>query len=186
MTVAGAATGAAWVDRFHAGDRQVLESCYRDHFRTVDRAVAQVLRGADRETVVHDVFLQLLDSAALRRSFAGGAFATWLATVARNRAIDYWRHHRRERPLEEAPAESASPESGERLERDVEVRLLVDQFRQELPAKWMGVFEVRFLAALDQRSAARRLGISRTTLAYREMKVRRLLHRFVRRGRRTP
>jgi len=49
-----------WLDRFHAGEREVLEDCYRNHFRVVETAVGQVLRGADKETVIHDVFLQLL------------------------------------------------------------------------------------------------------------------------------
>ncbi|HEY6477830.1 MAG TPA: helix-turn-helix domain-containing protein, partial [Polyangia bacterium] len=108
---------------------------------------------------------------------------TWIGVVARNRAIDYWRRHRREEALDEAVAEPAFSESAERMEDDVGARLLIAQFRREvLPAKWQPVFESRFLLGLDQREAARRLGISRTTLAYREAQVRRLLGRFVRRG----
>src|SRR5262245_48027990 len=74
---------SAWLDRFHAGEREVIEQCYRDHFRVVENAVGQVLRGADKETVIHEVFLQLMSRAELRRGFAGGGFAAWLATVAR-------------------------------------------------------------------------------------------------------
>jgi RNA polymerase sigma-70 factor, ECF subfamily len=142
-----------------------------------------VLRGADKETVVHEVFLQLLSRADLRRGFSGGGFAAWLATVARHQAIDFWRRHRREQSLEQlppdaVPAEQAQPT--ERFERTVEAHLLIDRFRREaLPPKWADVFEARFVGGLDQRSAAARLGISRTTLAYQEMQVRRLLRRFL-------
>jgi len=167
---------ARWLDRFHAGARDVLEGCYRDHFRTVDQAVGQILRGADRETVVQEVFLQLVSDADLRRGYAGGFFAGWLATLARSRAVDFWRRYRRERPLDELPAEQPSPEPGSRLE----ARLMVSRFVEDaLPAKWAGVFEARFLAGLDQRAAARRLGISRTTLAYQELQVRRCLKRYL-------
>src|SRR3954469_20968831 len=90
----------AWLVAFHAGDRDVLEACYRAHFQRVDQTVGRVLRGADKETVVQELFLQLLSNGELRRSFSGGAFAAWIATLARNRAIDFWRRHRRERGLE--------------------------------------------------------------------------------------
>jgi RNA polymerase sigma-70 factor (ECF subfamily) len=186
---AGAGEGddrATWLERFHAGDREVLEACYREHFHTVGQAVGQVLRGADRETVVHDVFVDLLANANLRRGFVGGAFATWLGVVARNRAVDYWRRYRREGSLDEAAAELAPSAPTGGMEEDVGARLLIAQFRSEvLPAKWDTVFEHRFLLGLDQREAARRLGISRTTLAYREAQVRRLLGRFARRGERS-
>jgi RNA polymerase sigma-70 factor (ECF subfamily) len=174
---------ALWLPRFHAGERDVMEGCYRDHFRVVENAVGQVLRGADQETVIHEVFLQLLSRAELRRGFSGGSFSAWLATVAHHQAIDYWRHHRRERLLDQAAADSIPAEPVqpiERFERTVEARLLVDRFRREaLPPKWAAVFEVRFVGGLDQRSAAARIGISRTTLAYQEMQVRRLLRRFL-------
>jgi RNA polymerase sigma-70 factor (ECF subfamily) len=177
------ARGTAWLAAFHAGHRDVLEACYREHFQTVAHAVGQVVAGADCETVVHDVFLQLLANSELRGTFCGGALGTWLAVIARNRAVDFWRRYRREGPLEEAPADLAAPESGERIHEDVEARVLVAQFRREaLPPQWASVFETRFLQGLDQREAARRIGISRTTLVYREMQVRRILHRFLRRG----
>jgi len=174
---------ALWLARFHAGERDVIEGCYREHFRVVENAVGQVLRGADQETVIHEVFLQLLARAELRRGFAGGSFSAWLATVAHHQAIDFWRRYRRERQLDPttadaAPADPAQPI--ERFERSVEARLVIDRFRREaLPPKWAAVFEARFVAGLDQRSAAARVGISRTTLAYQEMQVRRLLRRFL-------
>jgi RNA polymerase sigma-70 factor, ECF subfamily len=172
-----------WLERFHAGERAVIEGCYRDHFRVVEHAVSQVLRGADKETVVHEVFLQLISRAELRRGFSGGGFSAWLATVARHQAIDFWRRHRRELSLDQLPAEASPAEPAqpiERFERTVEARLLIDRFRREaLPPRWAGVFEARFVGGLDQRSAAARLGISRTTLAYQEIQVRRLLRRFV-------
>jgi RNA polymerase sigma-70 factor (ECF subfamily) len=174
---------ALWLARFHAGDREVIEGCYREHFRVVENAVGQVLRGADQETVIHEVFLQLLARSELRRGFSGGSFAAWLATVAHHQAIDFWRRHRRERLVGQTAADSSADEPVqpvERFERTVEARLLIDRFRREvLPPKWAAVFEARFVGGLDQRSAAARVGISRTTLAYQELQLRRLLRRFL-------
>ena len=112
-----AADDTNWLDRFHAGERALLEECYRNYFRVVETAVGQVLRGADKETVIHDVFLQLLAREELRRGFTGGSFAAWLATIARHQAIDFWRRYRRERSLDELssannpgePVQSAEP-----------------------------------------------------------------------------
>jgi RNA polymerase sigma-70 factor (ECF subfamily) len=170
----------SWLQRFHEGDRDALEACYRQYFRTVDGAVGQVLHGADRETVVQDVFLQLISSGELRRGFTGGAFGAWIATLARSRAIDFWRRYRHERALAEAAGEPAPGDPAAEAAGEIEARLLIERFRREvLPPKWAGVFEERFLGGLDQRTAAQRLGISRTTLAYREMQVSRLLERFL-------
>jgi RNA polymerase sigma-70 factor, ECF subfamily len=178
---------ALWLARFHAGERDVIDGCYRDHFRVVEGAVGKVLRGADKETVIHEVFLQLMSRAELRRGFTGGGFAAWLATVSRHQAIDFWRRYRRESPLDPeggspgpaAPAAEAS-HAIERFERSVDARLVIERFRREaLPAKWAPVFEARFIGGLDQRSAAARVGISRTTLAYQEIRIRRLLRRFL-------
>jgi RNA polymerase sigma-70 factor (ECF subfamily) len=170
---------AGWLAAFHAGERSVLEACYREHFTRVERSVGEVLAGADRETVIHEVFLRLLSNATLRENFQGGSLAAWIGTVARNHAIDFARRAGRESPVDPdvvahlvdatAPAES-----------DVDAKLLVERFRREvLPAALDSVFETRFLAGLSQREAAAKLGIRRTTLAYREIKVRSLLKRYL-------
>src|SRR5438270_734206 len=85
-----------WLKLFHAGDRKVLEVCYREHFGTVERAMGTVLGSADRETAIHELWARLLDGAVLRRAFQGGAFGSWLAVVARNHALDMRRRITRE------------------------------------------------------------------------------------------
>lgn len=167
-----------WLIRFHAGDRETLESCYRDNFAVAERAIGPMLRGVDRETVIHELFSQILGAPDLRRSFHGGSFAAWIATVARNRAIDFARRLRREVGIGDAQ----EPESaGIRDWTDAaEARLLIERFRRDhLPEEWLGVFELRFLQHLPQREAAKRLSMHRTTLAYREIRIRRMLREFL-------
>lgn len=171
-------TDEVWLGAFHRGDRATLESCYRDHFATVSRAIGTLLGGADRETVIHEVFSRLIDRAELRRSFAGGAFGAWLATVARNQAIDYRRRVGHEVSISNA-AERADL-GGETWQASADARMLVERFRREhLPPRWAGVFELRFLQQLPQREAARRLSMRRTTLAYQELRIRQMLKRFL-------
>jgi len=172
---------AAWLKAFHAGTRSVIERCYREHYATVDRAIGEILRGADRETVVHEVFSRLIAREDLRRSFGGGSLGAWLTAVARNQAIDYRRRLAREAPL--AAAEPAGRAAGGGWEEAAEARLLIERFRREhLPAAWADVFELCFLRQLSQREAGAALGISRTTLAYRELRIRRRLRRFLLEG----
>jgi RNA polymerase sigma-70 factor (ECF subfamily) len=167
----------AWLVRFHAGDRDVMEECYRSHFATVERAVGRYVQGVDRETVIHEVFYRLLSTDSLRQAFRGGSLAAWLSTVSRNHAIDYARRRGREELLG-----NKSPwgyvEAG--MDQAADAHILVERFRKShLPPKWEGVFRTRFVEQRTQRDAARALGISRTTLVYQEMRVRRLLEKFL-------
>src|SRR5262249_37120402 len=142
-----------WLQKFHRGDRSSLESCYREHFATAERAIGTLLTGADRETVIHELFSRLISNADLRRSFQGGSFGAWLARVARNQAIDFRRRQGREVTADDAPPDGAS---GPSWEASANARLLVDRFKQtQLPAAWRNVFQLRFLLQLPQREAAR-------------------------------
>ena len=180
------AAGGGWLAAFHAGDRSCLAACYQQHFALVERAVGAVLHSADRENVIHEVFFRLLDDAGLRRSFRGGTFTAWLRVVARNEAIDWARKRWPELTI---PDESSVPDDQSwiagRAEQRVHARLTLERFRQRvLPAKWARVFVARFVEQQDQPTAARQLGMSRTTLSYQEYRIRALLKKFVKQGER--
>jgi RNA polymerase sigma-70 factor, ECF subfamily len=169
-----------WLVRFHAGDRRLLAECYREHFATVERAIGSVVTGADKETVIHDLFCRLLHSQRAREGFQGGSLAAWLSTLARNQAIDYWRRHRREHPTPPDRIAFLAGGTDAPVAGPLDAQRLIDRFRRErLPPRWRAVFEARFVGGLSQRETARRLGMRRTTLAYQEMRIRSLLERFV-------
>lgn len=169
-----------WLDRFHAGEPAIMEECYRQHFSAVKRSVERVLEGADAETAVHELFCRLLASAEVRSGFSGGSLEAWLVTWARHLAIDYVRRRNRERPS----GDLAFAEHGdERTVARMEAHLLIRQFEREiLPEKWRATFVARFLEQRSQREAAGLLGIHRTTLAYQELRIRKLLRRFLLQG----
>jgi RNA polymerase sigma-70 factor, ECF subfamily len=170
---------ATWLQRFHRGDRAALEDCYREQFTTVERAVAPLLSGLDREAAIHDVFARLMSRAELRRSFQGGSLAAWLATMGRNHAIDLRRRLAREANVL-SRAELEMNGGASEWADAADAHLLIEQFeREQLQPEWLGVFRLRFLQQLPQREAAACLSIHRTTLAYRELRIRRLLRRFL-------
>jgi RNA polymerase sigma-70 factor (ECF subfamily) len=171
-----------WVRRFHAGERRLIEEIYRDHHALVVRTMTALLGLTDGETASHELFLRLMTQASLRGSFRAGVFAAWLVVVARNHAIDYRRRQGREIPSGNAAlAEGATLRDATHARS--EARLLLERVLAEVvPPAWAGVFHARFLRQMSQPEAARHLGISRTTLAYRELRLRRLLRRFALRG----
>lgn len=166
-----------FVERFHAGDRDALARCYREHHRSVIDAAARVLGRVDAETVAHDVFAKLIADASMRASFHGGDLGAWLARVARNRAIDFRRKHSREESLPETLPDTPT---GHDAESESVAALLVERFEKErLPPEWTNVWKKRFLEQLGQREAATALGMKRTTLMYQEHRIRELLRKFL-------
>jgi RNA polymerase sigma-70 factor (ECF subfamily) len=167
--------------RFHAGERDFIGLLYRETYATVDATVGRVLRGADRDTVVHDLYFRLLSKPELRRNFSGGSMRSWLATLAHNLAVDFWRRHRRETNLDDRDTPPLVDPMSRRMEERAELNLFVERFRRDgLPEELWSLFQARFVERLDQREAARRLGVPRTTLAYRELRVRRFLRAYLR------
>jgi RNA polymerase sigma-70 factor (ECF subfamily) len=171
-----------WLADFHRGDRETFETLYREYFTTVDGAVARVLAGADKETVIHDVFCQLMTRAEVRSAFRGGSFGAWLGTLARNRAVDFHRRRKLEQPMGADPEAFGGTLETQSFEPKAEARLVLERFSGILPEKWRRVFEKRFVEGLEQQEAANALEMSRTTLAYQEYRIRRLLRRFVLQG----
>jgi RNA polymerase sigma-70 factor (ECF subfamily) len=172
-TTSSSTADDAWLAAFHAGDRRVLEQVYREHFAIVDARVGRVLWGADRDTVVQEVFCRLVADAGMRKSFRGGKLAAWLNTVAGNAAIDHVRKYGRERPLSEAGEGSPEDPSDEMV-----AQIMMRRFRAAMPPEWLPVFEARFVRQLSQREAAAELGLVRTTLVYRELRIRALLKKL--------
>jgi RNA polymerase sigma-70 factor (ECF subfamily) len=173
---------AAWLQAFHRGDRSALARCYEDYVRTATWAVRSVVQGVDEETVVHDVFYRLFANQDVRLNFQGGNFGAWLITLARRQAIDFRRRRDREQLTDSATLSDLAANEGapDTSEQEMQQNLWIARFRERvLPAKWEPVFQARFIDQLDQREAARRLGMHRTTLAYQEMRVRALLRQFV-------
>lgn len=174
---------AEWLRVFHAGDRDVLGACYREHCDKVLAAACRILSSVDAETVTHEVFYRLLSDPEMRASFRGGNLGGWLAVVAQRAALDHLRRRRREHPLNES-------ETAAELERDpasesdeTEAKMLIERFQRDvLPSKYRALFELRFLKQMSQREVARALSMQRTTLVYQEGVVRKLLERFLLNG----
>ena len=146
------------VAAFHAGDQTAIRAIYLLHGAALLRETRRYAGLAEAESVVHDVFVELLRNSGLRAQFVGGALAAWLRQIARLKALEHLRRARRSPPPDLGP-EACSDESG--LEaRDVLARFLAAQ----VPDAQKQFFALRFLARQTQVEIAAQLGIPRSTL----------------------
>jgi RNA polymerase sigma-70 factor (ECF subfamily) len=82
------------------GDRGAFGELYVRYARMVHGILLARVPAGDAEDLVQDVFMSAMRQ--LRGLRTAAAFRGWLAAIARNRAIDYFRGTRHEAPLDEA------------------------------------------------------------------------------------
>ena len=146
------------------GAREGDETAFRLIYRAQNPALLRylsVLVGADAEDVASDAWLQI---ARDLRTFDGDwdGFRGWSATVARHRALDHLRRHRR-RPVAAVPVEVFAadlPAAYDTVEQAMEmigtgraVRLIASLPREQAEAVML-----RIVLGLDATSAGRILG----------------------------
>jgi RNA polymerase sigma-70 factor (ECF subfamily) len=89
----------------------VFEAAYKEHFQSVFR---YALRHAGlrhwAEDITSDTFLALYRN---RQNVEEAQLPAWLFTVARNRAIDYWRQRSKEEAFEGSVNETATHDSAD-------------------------------------------------------------------------
>jgi RNA polymerase sigma-70 factor (ECF subfamily) len=164
----------SWHARFLRGDKDVIEEIYKDTFNEVRLAAGSILRDpADRDAVVHEVFLELISSRHLRESHRGGKLGAWLGAIARHQAIDFARREKRLTPLSDAnePVTTVDPLD--------EIRAEIVRFATRLDPQRRQLVELRYIAGMTQMEAAAALGMPRSTLEDWERQIRRALHDFL-------
>lgn len=160
---AQAFTSGRWLEQFQRGDRQRLSEVYHQHFTRVRKAVARVLSDpADRDNVVQQLFADLLESAKLRRDYAGGDFGAWLCAIARHKAIDFGRRQSRLVGINDQTV--GAFDEGEEPSQLHEFRRDLERFANTLPVERQHMLKLRFIEGLTQMEASQRLGVPRSTL----------------------
>lgn len=125
----GESVDVAWVKAAREGDRGAFGRLYSQYAPMVHGLLLARVPANAVDDLLQDVFMQALRRLGTLRDFA--RFGAWIATIARNRANDYFRHAPREEPLVEE-AESASSSPGEAAEILAAIRRLPDAYRETL------------------------------------------------------
>jgi len=137
------------------GDRAAFGALYRRHVRLVQAVLLSRVAPDSVADLVHDVFLTAMDRLQALRD--DGAFAPWIATIARRRAAD-WRRRRRDAvPLDESLPEMASSERGPEGEYDTRAAVAAIQ---SLPEAYRETLMLRFVAGLTGPEIAERTGLT--------------------------
>jgi RNA polymerase sigma-70 factor, ECF subfamily len=141
------------------GDEQAFRVVYRLVHPGLLRYV-RVLVGEDAEDVVSEAWLQIVRDLS-RFSGDGPAFRGWASTIARHRALDHLRHHRRRPALATPPEEMPEPVTDkdaaelalDGLSTDEAVAMIAS-----LPMDQAEAVMLRVVLGLDAQAAAKVLG----------------------------
>jgi RNA polymerase sigma-70 factor (ECF subfamily) len=152
----------ALVQRMAAGDERALGELYDRHGRTAYALVYAIVgERADADEVVADLFKQAWHSATQFEP-ARGSVGSWLATIARTRALDLVRARgRRSRVLERAALfseEGAAAELPDRGVERAETRTIVTRALAALSAPQRRAIELAYFGGLTQSEIAAQLG----------------------------
>lgn len=135
-----------------AGDRAAFGELYVRYARLVHGILLARVPPGEADDLVQDVFLRAMRQ--LRGLRTAAAFRGWLASIARNRAMDYYRGTRRELPLEENV--KREPEGHDSALDAVEILDLVGN----LPEAYREPLILRLVEGMTGPEIARQTGLT--------------------------
>jgi RNA polymerase sigma-70 factor (ECF subfamily) len=134
------------------GDRGAFGELYVRYARMVHGILLARVPPTDAEDLVQDVFVSAMRQ--LRGLRTAAAFRGWLAAIARNRAIDYFRGARREAPLEEATDRAYGVQVSE-----TDSLVILDLIRQ-LPEAYRETLILRLVEGMTGPEIAQQTGLA--------------------------
>jgi RNA polymerase sigma factor (sigma-70 family) len=193
------------LERFRDGEVEALEVVYARCVDSATRIAAAVLRacaaGSPRgpgemaaalADVVQETFVKAFAPEARRRFDARRPYLPYLAQIARNVAVDYWRQMRRYVPadleelIEKLSLEEAeiTTDNGRNDWADAETVAVVEGYLASLDSETRRVHEALYVKGMSQREAAAVLGLGRQAIRTKEAKLRSGLRRELSRAER--
>lgn len=175
---------AADIARLDAGAVRLV---MRRNDQRLFRAAWRILKNReDAEDAVQSAYLKAF---AAIRSFAGrSSLSTWLTRIVTNDALAHARVKRRRSLIDEHEVpilddyrdllmRGSMPESPERAVARGQIRQLLDDAINQLPAPFRAVFVLRQIEELEVSEVAETLGIPAATVKTRHLRARRRLQR---------
>jgi RNA polymerase sigma-70 factor, ECF subfamily len=148
--------------RLAHGETEAAADLYKHYGRLVFSIIYKVIQNtAVAEDLVQDVFVRAWKAAATYRPELGSVRA-WLVAIAHHRAVDEWRHRRKESDwliLDETVPDKTAEESPSDP--------FVYRALQELPAEQRQVIELAYFHGLTMSEIAARLKLAPGTVKSR-------------------
>jgi len=161
----------AVVARVIGGETALFEVLMRRHNRRVYRAARSILRAeADVEDVMQETYVAAFQHLA---DLSGRAkFSTWITRIAVNAALQRLRRTRTaavdfDADVEEATMTGAKERSPEEAASDVELRAVLEETIDALPAQFRAVFVLRAVEEMSVGETSEALGIPEETVRTR-------------------
>lgn len=167
------------LDRVLAGDAQAFEDLVQRHKRRVYRVTIAITGNQeDAEEAMQDTFLKSYRH--LGEFKRESKFSTWLTRIAINEALQTRRRHRTTESLDEPvmtdegvmPKQLEDWQDPERIYAKEEIRKIVEQAIQSLPATYREAFVLRDVEGLSTEEAAEALRLSIPALKSRILRAR--------------
>jgi len=134
------------------GDRGAFGELYVRYARMVHGILLARVPAGDAEDLVQDVFMSAMRQ--LRGLRTAAAFRGWLAAIARNRAIDYFRSARHSEPLDEVVERKHGVDGG------AENAFLVLDLIRKLPEAYQETLIFRLVEGMTGPEIAARTGLT--------------------------
>lgn len=153
------------------GDKDALKEVYEEYVSYIYGIVLQLLKSRENaEDITADFFIRLWEKSALYKP--GSGHKGWMATIARNMAVDFIRKNRREDLIEDfeegefvAGSGVASTEVG--VEQQVVGDVSVKEALESLSEKERLVVHMKVLGEMTLQEISDALGIPMGTIAWR-------------------
>ena len=135
-----------------SGNRAAFGELYVRYARMVHGILLVRVPAGDAEDLVQEVFLAAMRQLSGLRTAA--AFRGWLGAIARNRAIDYFRHRKSEEPLDDVDVRTARVTPAM-----TEAHQVLDLIRS-LPEAYRETLVMRLVEGLTGPEIARQTGLT--------------------------
>ncbi len=101
---------------FWRGDDRAIETVYRAHVSALLVTGRFIVGPAEAESVVQEVFVELIRNEELRRRFTGGSLSGWLTAITRFKCLEHRKRVGQPPLADEAPASETQASPWPRLE----------------------------------------------------------------------
>lgn len=153
------------------GDRDALREVYEEYVSYIYGIVLQLLKNKENaEDITADFFIRLWEKSALYKP--GSGHKGWMATIARNMAVDFIRKNKREDLVEdfeegEFVANTAAASTQVSVERQVVGDITVQEALETLNEKERLVVHMKVLGGMTLQEIADALETPMGTIAWR-------------------
>lgn len=158
------------VFRMRNGDKAGLKQIYQEYITMISAVIYEILQNKENtEDVASEFFIKLWNQADKFKE--GKGHKSWLITIARNMAIDFYRKNKREQLTEEIKEPDWKGSSREKpVEYSVVEDMTIQQTLATLEAKEREIINLKVLGDLTFKEVAKvlKMPMGTVTWKYRE------------------